>query len=205
MGLLTFQLFLRTALQLRKCCVIDHYTGLLEACSSMLYRFTSTAPLYTGKGMIFFLQLSLIKLLSLTNAPMVTFVLLEGLVILREMFRYVSIELGDTSVITVGPVMTPEWSVNNLVTPHQITMVWYHIVRFHTDFFINLIFILTYIHVCIADVTRKYDSFFGFGNGIVFLDNLYCSSSSSKLTDCNHGAIRCNPFTDIAGVICSGK
>ena len=46
--------------------------------------------------------------------------------ILRGMFRCVSMELGDTSVITVGPLSTLEWSVDNLVTPHQTTMVWWY-------------------------------------------------------------------------------
>ena len=45
---------------------------------------------------------SLLQLLSLTNVPMVMFVLLEGLVIIRVMFRYVSMEHGDMSVIIVG-------------------------------------------------------------------------------------------------------
>ena len=61
------------------------------------------------------------------------------------------------------------------------------------------------IHHYTADVTNKINSFFGSGNGIVFLDYLYCYSFSSKLINCNHGSISCNPIKDIAGVICSGN
>ncbi len=58
----------------------------------------------------------------------------------------------------------------------------------------------------VADVNYQHDSFFGQGtSGNVSLDNLYCSSSYSKLTDCPHGSITCDPAAaNIAGVTCSG-
>ena len=57
----------------------------------------------------------------------------------------------------------------------------------------------------ILGVIRKYDSYFGSGNGYVFLDNLKCSLSTNKLTNCSHGPLTCDPIADIAGVICAGN
>ena len=51
----------------------------------------------------------------------------------------------------------------------------------------------------------KYNSYFRFGDGTVFLDNLHCSSTTSSLISCSHGPVTCDPVTDIAGVICSGS
>ena len=54
-------------------------------------------------------------------------------------------------------------------------------------------------------IMTKYDSYFQFGDGTVFLDNLHCSSTISSLTNCSHGPVTCDPVMDIAGVICSGS
>ena len=66
-------------------------------------------------------------------------------------------------------------------------------------------FIVTYV----ADANHRRDSFFGHDTSAnVSLDNLYCLSytSYSKLADCPHGSITCDPAAaNIAGVTCSGK
>ena len=57
---------------------------------------------------------------------------------------------------------------------------------------------------CTAGATAYSYSYFGGGTGGIFLDNLYCFGSESRLVDCGHSGIgvhNCD-HTDDAGARC---
>ena len=58
---------------------------------------------------------------GLTNVPQMKYVLLEGLVITRVMFKCVSMKHGDMCVITVGTVTMLKLFVGNLVSPRLVS------------------------------------------------------------------------------------
>ena len=68
----------------------------------------------------------------------------------------------------------------------------------HTLPIINIIII-------IIDVYSKSSSFYGYGNGTIWLDYMYCNGAESKLIDCNHaygiGFTTCG-YNEMAGVYC---
>ena len=61
------------------------------------------------------------------------------------------------------------------------------------------------IIIIIIDVYRKYSSFYGYGNGTIWLDYMYCNGAENKLIDCNHaydiGFTTCG-YNEMAGVYC---
>ena len=51
------------------------------------------------------------------------------------------------------------------------------------------------------------NAYFGVGNGLIFLDNVQCTSSSSQLLECSSWPIfshNCDHSED-AGVVCEGR
>ena len=53
-----------------------------------------------------------------------------------------------------------------------------------------------------------YTSYYGYGNGTIWLDYMYCGGSESKLIDCSHtygiGVTYCG-YGEMAGVFCPCK
>ena len=61
------------------------------------------------------------------------------------------------------------------------------------------------IIMCIIDARSQCCSYYGWGNGTIWLDYLYCSGSESSLLSCSHaysvGVTYCG-YGEMAGVYC---
>ena len=66
--------------------------------------------------------------------------------------------------------------------------------------------LISYHHsYSIIDVVSTYASYYGYGNGTIWLDHMYCYASDNKLIDCSRGVsigyTSCG-YNEMAGVYC---
>ena len=61
---------------------------------------------------------------------------------------------------------------------------------------------------CVSDVVYRYASYYGYGNGTIWMNYVYCDSSEDRLIDCStgygFGAYYCE-YYEMAGVYCPCK
>ena len=63
---------------------------------------------------------------------------------------------------------------------------------------------------CVSDVVYRYYSYYGYGNGTIWMNYVYCDGSEDRLIDCSikydtgFGAYYCG-HDEIAGVYCPCK
>ena len=101
---------------------------------------------------------------------------------------------GALSVMTSGAHLMPMLYVDNLAIRIKVRIYKYYV---------TLINILTAAKF-ITGATARSSAFFGQGVGSIFLDNVRCSGSESRLIDCPANAIgshNCGHYED-AGVTC---
>ena len=98
-------------------------------------------------------------------------------------------ENGDMSVITVGMMLMLKLFVSSWVIQHHVSSV-----------IINSKFQ--------ADSISRPSSYYGYGNGTIWLDYLHCRGSETKLINCRRGvsigATDCG-YNEMAGVFCACK
>ena len=60
----------------------------------------------------------------------------------------------------------------------------------------------------LIDVVYKTGSYYGFGEGMIWLESVSCSGAEKKFVDCSHalniGDVSCS-HAQLAGVYCPGK
>ena len=114
---------------------------------------------------------------------------------MRVMYRSVLMEYGDGSVIIAGIIMMLKSFVDNQDSLLQVRR--YILANNYND-----------IILIIIDVVYRYYSYYGYGNGTIWLDYMYCDGFEAKLIDCDHaydiGVTDCG-YNEMAGVFCPCK
>ena len=142
--------------------------------------------------------------------PMVNFVLLEEDISMRVEWKSATTSSGEQSVVIHGTQEMLVWLAGSLVTQDLVSFILVSSVRIETLYTCMLSYTYCeskYLNIFVAGVTAYSYSYFGRGNGSIYLSNIGCRGSESRLMDCYHRGIGihyCHHYYD-AGLRCKRK
>ena len=117
----------------------------------------------------------------------------------KDEWRCASTTPGAQCVMTSGTSGMPVWSADSWNYPVQVS-------RLESKLSISIFKILSYLLFLLLAAEARYAAEFGRGSGPIFLDDILCNGTESRLVNCASvgvGVHNCQHSED-AGVVCAG-